>query len=213
MTLSFEPKGHVYRWNGQVVPSVTQVLHQWIRLEWSGVYVNTLSGATVDAVIFEAAGKVGKDIHIGAAYLLRGQGLDWDALSPDLVSPLKQCEVWVKLFSVKSLHVEEPMYSERLVVAGTPDLICTLNGDAKTIALVDIKTGLANDMVGAQTSGYEMIAREAKTIRKIIKRYSLVLPRDGSAYKFKPLDGYVDDATYFMACLTRHNYLRKRGLI
>ena len=211
---TFDPETHTYRVNGEPVPSVTQVLGQWLLPPGAAYYINTFTGATIDAEKFEAARKGGNAIHRGAAYLLKGQGLDWGALAPDLVAPLKQCGEWIRLFGVEPLYVEKPMFSEALGVAGTPDLICSLNGNKDYLALVDIKTGLVNDMVGAQTAAYEKLLRDFnlrdfKKIWQAIKRYSLILPRDGSPFKFSPLDD-KDDYAFFCARLTQYNYLKRR---
>ena len=208
--LTFDPEKHEYRANGELVPSVTQVLGQWLLPSGGAYHINTFTGQTIDAEKFENARESGNAIHKGAAYLLEGKGLNWNALAPQLVAPLRRCEEWIKTFGVKPLYVEEPMYSKPLGVAGTPDVLCTIYGDPHGLALVDIKTGLVNDMVGPQTAAYEKLTRDSKGIRKIIRRYSLVLPRDGSPYKFTPLTGEQDYA-FFCARLTQFNYLKKGG--
>ena len=207
--LTFDPEKHEYHANGELVPSVTQVLGQWLLPNSGAYYIDTVTGQTIDAESFGQAREAGNAIHKGAAYLLKGEGLNWNALATELAAPLRQCEEWIKTFGVKPLYVEEPMYSKTLGVAGTPDVLCAIYGDPHGLALVDIKTGLVNDMVGPQTAAYEKLARDFKGIRKIIRRYSLVLPRNGSPYKFTPLTDEKDYA-FFCARLTQFNYLKGR---
>lgn len=207
--LTFEPVEHIYQWDGLPVPSVTQILNQWIRPSGSPYYVDTFSGATILAETFEAARDAGSAIHKGAAYILTGQGLDWDALSPELVAPLRQLEEWVRLFKVEPLYVEEPMFSTVLGVAGTPDILCRINGDKHAVALVDIKTG-AYGLVAPQLYAYETIFREFHKCRKLIKRYVLHLPKNGGIYQFKPVeDNYA--WPFFLARLSQWRYLKSKG--
>mgnify|MGYP001559267038 CR=1 FL=1 len=207
--LTFDADKHIYRWNGQVVPSVTEIIGAWLPVKGADFYVNTFTGAIVYADKFEAAGKVGKAIHKACGYIANGQGVDMEAIDRALIPPLKQFKKWMGDFKAKPIAVETPMYSVKYEFAGTPDIVCELSQDKNILVVVDIKTGLVNDMAGVQTSGYEILAREDLKIRKIIKRYELILPRDGSQYKFKQLTD-KDDFTFFLSRLNQYNYLKNR---
>lgn len=207
--LTFDEDKHIYRWNGKSVPSVTQIIGAWLPVKGADFYVNTFSGAIIYADKFEAAGEVGKAIHKACGYVASGQGVDMLAIDSALIPPLKQFSKWVDDLKVKVRYTESPMYSEKYGFAGTPDIICEVGNDKNIVAVVDIKTGLVNDQVGSQTSAYEILTREFLKIRRIIKRYELILPRDGSPYKFKPLND-KNDLLFFLSRLNQYNYLKNR---
>lgn len=208
MSLKFNPETHTYTWNDKIVPSVTQVIGEWIRLKGTDYYVNVFTGTVIYADKFEAAGEIGRAIHKACAYIAKGVDVNMEVIDPTLVPPLGQFKKWMSDFKVKLLHVETPMYSTKYVFTGTPDILCEISENKNLIALVDIKTGLHNDMAGVQTAAYEILAREYLKIKKIIKRYELVLPRNGNNYKFIPLDN-KDDYIFFLSCLNQFNFLRR----
>ena len=200
--LNFEQEGHRYTWKGQPVPSVTAVLREWVKTPAG--YIHTVSGAMVETERFETAGAFGTAIHEGAALILCND-LDWDSLDPALVPPLREFERWMDDYKVQPLHIEEPMYSEKHGVAGTPDILGELQG-FRHLSLIDIKSGRVNATVGPQTGGYEIIFREQHKYRKPILRHELILPRDGSPYKFKSLNNNLDGA-FFLSRLFQYNFL------
>src|SRR3990167_7667643 len=99
--LTFEPATHTYRYGEKKICSVTEVLGQWLLPPGASYYVNTFTGESVPADTFEAARVMGSAIHVGAAYILKGQGLNWDTLAPELVEPFRQLEAWIKMFRVE----------------------------------------------------------------------------------------------------------------
>ena len=202
--LRFIPETHTYLWNDKVVPSCTQVLREWIKVNFGwGYYVHTGSGVTVDVATFEAAQDFGSAVHEAAKYILT-TGLDWDALDPSLVPPLKEFMRWVDDYKVKPSYVEQPMYSEKYGVAGTPDLIGRVQGFSQ-LDITDIKTGVINKMTGPQTGGYEIIFRDQEKYRGGIARHELILPRDGSPYKYNLLPNGNDNA-FFLSRLFQYQY-------
>ena len=202
---TFDPEAHIYRLGERVLPSVTQVLREWVKTPAG--YVHTVSGSLVDANRFETAGTFGIAIHIGAALILKDD-LDWNDLDPALAPPLMEFIRWTEDYKVKPLHVEEPMYSEKHGIAGTPDIIGMISG-FRHLDITDIKTGLVNEMVGPQVAGYELIFRERERYRKPIIRHELILPRDGSPYKFNELTNN-QDGPFFMSRLFQWNYLNAK---
>ncbi len=205
--LTFEEQDHIYRWNGKVVPSVTQVLREWVKLGNGRGYVHTVYGTYIDTPTFENVGDFGTAVHMGAKLIMTAS-LDWDVLDPALVPPLKEFVRWMDDYKVKPQYVEEPMYSSKYGVAGTPDIIGTING-FRHLDITDIKTGLVNEMVGPQISGYENIFRDQEKYRKPIVRHELILPRDGSPYKFKLLTKSTDGA-FFLSRLFQWQCLNSK---
>ena len=202
--LTFKEDSHIYAWDGQPVPSVTQVLNEFIKVSGRGIYVNTRSGTAIDAQTFENAQDFGTAMHMAAALILRGQGVEWNMLDEALVAPLRQFEKWIDDYKIKPLHIEQPFFSLKQSVAGTPDIIGDVRG-MKHLSIIDIKTGLKNDMVGPQLAGYEILFREQEVYRKPIFRHELILPRDGSPYKFT-LKNSLHDGTYFLTKLFQYNF-------
>lgn len=206
---TFDPESHIYGFDGRVLPSVTQSLNEWREVTVYGkrFFIHTINGTVVEGEVMDNAAAFGRAIHVGAALILQDD-LDWGDLDPALVAPLREFEKWVDDYKVKPVHIEEPMYSEKYGVAGTPDIIGTVNG-FRHLDITDIKTGLVNEMVGPQVAGYEIIFREREKYRKPIVRHELILPRDGSPYKYNELTNSQDGA-FFMSRLFQWQYLNAK---
>lgn len=203
---TFDPEGHIYRLDGRVLPSVTQSLNEWREVTVYGkrFFIHTINGTVVEGEVMDNAAAFGRAIHVGAALILQDD-LDWGDLDPALVAPLREFEKWVDDYKVKPVHIEEPMYSEKYGVAGTPDLIGEIQG-FRHRCLVDFKTG-AHALVAPQVYAYEMIYREQYKYRKPIIKHVLYLPKDGSAYQFKLVEDQ-EALPFFLSRLFQHNYLR-----
>lgn len=206
---TFEPETHTYRLEGRVLVSVTQVLNEWREAKVYGkrFLVHTTSGAAIDGEVMDNAATFGKAVHEGAKLILTGE-IDWNTVDEALIPPLMEFMRWTEDYKVKPVHVEEPMYSERHGVAGTPDLIGTVNG-FRHLDITDIKTGLVNEAVGPQVAGYEIIFREREKYRKPIVRHELILPRDGSPYRFNALTNN-QDGPFFLSRLFQWQYLNAK---
>lgn len=206
--LEFDPATHTYTYDGRVVPSVTQVIGEWIPVKHMGFdyLVNAFTGEMVAAEKFREAADFGTAVHKGAKLILTGEGLDWDALDPALEPPLRQLERWIGDFKVEPRHVEVPMYSKRYGVAGTPDIICFVLKNR--LIVCDIKTGSLG-AVGAQTAGYEILYREEyRRLSVKISRYALRLPKDGRPYDFIPMRN-PEDKQFFLSRVFQYHYARK----
>ena len=200
--LTFEKENHIYRINGNVVPSVTQTIGGWIKV--GRVYVNTFTGAAVPADLFEAAGAFGTDVHTMISYHITGD-LDTDALGSDFLAVLVQFERWVDTVKPEIIDNEVMLYSPRCQFAGTRDLKCIIN---KKLHIVDFKTG-AYDMAGPQLAAYVQLDKENDKSRAIRHRSVLYLPKDGSNYKFVSFRD-ANDFPFFLSRLATYNYLKGR---
>lgn len=205
MPLTFNKKLHEYQWGGQVVPSVTQALSEWIRIGIvGGFYVNTFSGQAIPARLFEHAADFGTAVHKAAGFILRGE-LDWGAMAPELIGPCLQFEAWRRDFAPDISGVEGRLYSQGYGYAGTYDLLIS-EGSRKWL-IIDIKTG-GHDLAGPQLAAYEQLLRE-DGVKGIIRRAVLYLPKDGGPYKLIEQTD-ARDWPFFLASLNRHNYLAGR---
>lgn len=181
-SLTFKDEGHVYHYNGVNVPSVTQVLHEFVETDFglNRYYVSTINGTAIPADIFEAAGDFGTALHLAAKYHLRhllGQGpaLDWNFLDEGVKTCLEQIIQWIDANQVKVLAVEVPMYSIKMNACGTFDLICEIPS-FKGISQVDFKTGYFT-LAGPRTKAYEEMFREITRYRGKMNRFVLSLPK------------------------------------
>jgi hypothetical protein len=206
MSLVYTDKTHTYTLDGVIVPSVTQIIGEWIDADIYGTMykVNVYSGVAVLADKFTAPAEFGRAIHKAAYLILTGQGLNWGKIDSALVPPVKQFQKWMLDHNVIPVLSEVPMASRKYGYAGTPDIFCYLDKKLKRLCLVDIKTG-EYDMAGAQTAAYEPLYREHTGFRGMIDRYVLHLPKDGSSYKFFKLENR-QDWHFFMSKLMEYKY-------
>jgi hypothetical protein len=205
---SFEEEGHIYKVDGRIIPSTTQILKEFVRIELYGevYYVDIYTGAAIRADYFEAAGAFGRAFHKCFYYLVSGQGLDKNLLHPTLLPCLLQLERWMAEYHPKPIICEEPLYSRQYDYCGTLDFYGYLKGIKKRRFLVDLKTGLFN-MAGPQTASYEQLVRENTGYKGIILRFVLHIPKAGSGYSFIPQTN-KQDMGYFVRERANYEYRR-----
>lgn len=184
--LVFEPVGHVYRYGGRVVPSVTQVLEP----------LQMLGGVSWD--VLEAARDFGTNVH-AACHLWNIGELDEETLDPALKPYLVD---WREFLSETGFVVrlsETPVYHAKMGYAGTPDV----EGDwQNTTWTLDIKSGVVPWTVGAQLAAY----REARIPRP---RRRLCVQLTGNGYKLHEQKDPSDFAL-FTSALNIHRAMAKR---
>lgn len=203
---------HVYRFtdtNEPCGPSVTTVLSNFVKVTFgAGTFYVDQSGNVISDEVMAAAADFGRGIHLAAFYLLSGRGLNYESLDPALVAPVQQFEAWLKYHGeARDGIFETPLYSEKLKVAGTPDLIYP---SKRETIVCDFKTGAPRKSDGPQLAAYEALYREAHGLRanhKIL-RYNLYLPKDGSRAKFAKQDSPLD-LHYFKSRLFSYSFERR----
>jgi hypothetical protein len=200
----FNADNHTYTTtDGRKLVGVTTVLGEYRRVSYAGreFYVDQ-AGNVIDADVMRNAADFGSAVHKCLEYALTvgPNGFSY----PDVIAPcVDQIWKWVQDYNPGVLSVEEQLYSERYMVAGTLDIMCRING---RLCLVDAKTG-DGKMTGPQTAAYEVLWREDTGSKEPIDRYLLRLPRDGGDYKFKALTN-PQDWNFFKAKLFCANYLK-----
>lgn len=201
--LKFEPNGHEYRWNNQIVPSVTQILGEFLHI--GHFYISTFTGASIPAYRMEAARDFGTAVHRMIALDIAGE-LDEETLDDRLLAVLKNWQQLRGMIRPEIIMSETPLYCSAHNYAGTPDIVCKIKG---VLSIIDCKTGLLGHC-GPQLSGYEIPVREHLKTRARFDRYGLHLPKDGGAAK---LIKYEDrnDWEFFKCRLFQYRYLRGRG--
>jgi len=142
MQIDFEAEGHVYRLDGQVVPSVTQVLS--LLEDWSHV----------DPVVLEAARVFGQHVH-DAVHLWNIGELDWDTLDKPLVRPVEQ---WAELIEDNDITIiasEIVVAHPLLKCAGRLDTLVEWRKRRCVRGILDVKSGQIPRTVGPQTDAYK----------------------------------------------------------
>lgn len=189
--LTFDQDKHEYRWQGRIVPSVTQILKP----------LRDFSGIPAEVLIRKR--DIGVALHAAVALDI-GDDLDEDtvdeAVRPYLIA-------WREFRRENNLHqadfgeVEQPMVHALHRYAGTPDLTVFLN---RRWSLIDLKTETAiHPATAVQTAAYlEMV--NSRSGSKVLDRFGLQLRADGS-YR---LEQYKDkqDFNIFISLLNVHRW-------
>lgn len=183
--LTFQAEGHVYRFKGAVVPSVTTVLQQ----------LQYLQGIPWD--VLEAAREFGTHVH-QACHLYNQNDLVEDELHPALVPYLNQYKRFLADTGFIVTGSEILVYNDLARYAGQEDFEGIFRG---TTWGVDIKSGVVPSTVGAQTAAYQQA--RPKDVRPK-RRACLQLMVDD--YKFIE-QKEVSDFSLFTSALNcyRHN--------
>lgn len=167
--LTFNEELHEYRLNGQVVPSVSEIIEP----------LNDFRFVSQEAL--ERARVLGRAIHLTIQYWHEGT-LD-EANTPELL--LKYLASW-KMFC-SDLHYRPTMLERRvchqkLRYAGTLDNAGVMNDNDDW--LLDVKSGQVYPGHALQTMGYKLAGIEEKLFTRDTKRACVYLDPEG--YDFKP---------------------------
>lgn len=191
--LIFDESSHTYKWQGRVLPSVTQVLKGAGLTE----YLDRIPADTL-----EKARLRGKAVHEACQYVDEGIGFFY--IPPEIQGYVDAWEKFKKDTGIVFEEIEKPRFHPIYLFAGTPDRVGILNGRP---CIPDIKTYEAPEWAGIQTSGYEIILRSKE--RPLFDRYAVHLKDDGK-YKITQFKG-LEDSKLFMACLAISNWKQIYG--
>lgn len=174
MNLTFDPATHIYKVNGEVWPSVTQILKDM--------------GFIDDRWFNEYARERGSLAHLIIKWDCQGV-LDEDTVDPILRPYLDAWRLFVDDTGFVSGSVETPLYDPIRRFAGTPDNVGELY---EVPAEIDYKTGAISPVTGLQLAGYELLTG------KRLKRYGLQLMNTGK-YKLTPFRDRNDRHVFLSA--------------
>lgn len=200
--LSFDPTEHVYRWRGQPVPSVTQVMtNAGLTFDYSRVPERYLRRAAARGTAVHRA--VAQALRTGSWQLDFGVG--WD---PDIEPAVRAAERFFtdSPLMVKTQRVEQMMYSQTYGFAGTVDW----RGKVEDLpSIIDFKTADRLDVVaaGIQTAAYEILDREVYGGSGCL-RFALHLRCDGT-YHLEPLADDNDGPAFIEAALEARGVSRE----
>ena len=196
MSLTFDAGPHEYRWDGRVVPSVTQLIKPYT--------ADTLR--FVDPAKLERARQMGVAVHLMVElHLLREL-----ASIPAWQEPYM--DAWLRFEQEQEFAViatETKLYHPTMGYAGTPDLIGTLKASRRRPAVIDLKRSLwAGRAIGLQTSGYKRLWNaDPDHIDTVVDRFALVL-HDDRTYTLTQYADPQDDAA-FLAAVTLWKWQRQ----
>jgi len=194
--LEFDPKEHIYRFNGIIVPNVTTILKKLKFIDFGNVSDTTLERARIlGGYVHEATALDDKD------------DLDFNSLSPGLKPYVEAWRKFKEDFKIrfKSEQIEKPLYSKIYRFSGTPDReAIEINGK---MTLVDIKTSTTMQRYFELTTAAYKILQEENLGIKIVQRWGIQLLPDGT-YKIHPYKNNSDE-TVFLSCLNIYKWLER----
>ncbi len=200
MSLTFLSEGHVYKWEGYPVPSVSSILEHGGAKE---VY---------DSPDSEFYMRRGTAVHVACEYFDQGI-LNIGKLDEMLVPYVNGWKMFREFTTFQPYDdaIERKLYHPIYQYAGTIDRVCLFEG---VLTILDIKTGQPYPWHGQQLAAYELLVRHAlgKPNRTVdpIKRMCVMLQGD-NRFKIEPYND-DDDHAAWMASLTTRNWKEKHGL-
>ncbi len=190
--LTFNEELHEYRYNGEIVPSVTQLL--------SAVGLPDLSG--IPEANLKIGQERGKKVH-QITELWDRHTLDESGLSESGHKYLAQwAYAWDMLGRPEWTGIEVKLYADGF--AGTPDRVF-INEPKRFCLLPDIKTGYDLIAVGPQTAGYEWLIKKCVPKIRKFRRVSVRLDIEQSRPKLEELNEPADTAV-FQSSLNIYNF-------
>jgi hypothetical protein len=204
--LVFDPGPHEYRFDGQRVPSVTQILAA------TGVSVDfeELAGMShrLGAAISDKRG-LGTALHADA-HAYDDNDLDWSTVDPRVEPYLQAWVTFRKNSGLVPMRRERRVYNPIYRYAGTLDGIFAK--DAATSVLVDIKTG-DPESAGAQfqLAAYQLAHELEPDHTTIHERWSVQLtPGRSTPYRVTRYDDWRDFETWKAIVTTYHHQHARR---
>ncbi len=198
--LTFEPDAHIYRWRGEVRPSVTQVLKD---MKISPSYPPDRGWL-----------EFGTAVHRCCQLVLLDR-LDLDETSPVLHPYVDAFRRVRDDYRLEPIATELAVYHEDLGYAGTLDLHCRVFG--KDHAIIDYKTGAPPESTALQTAAYDLALSRMQGFpsRSGRRRFAMRLLTDETKTTGKTkLTEFTDpmDAEYFKGILLHWKYQNRKGV-
>jgi hypothetical protein len=192
--LRFDPEAHEYRFDGEVVPSVTQVL------------APIVDYSAVPAFMLNYAADRGTQAHY-ACELYDADELDEESLDERLVPYV---EAW-KAFRAESgftiEHSEQRLYHPRYRYAGTCDRVGILNGRRTVLEIKTTATLLPATAV--QCAAYQAAFNETAPAAMRAKGCVAVHLRPDGSYRLERYEDTREHFAAFVALLTLKNWRAK----
>lgn len=197
--LTFTEVGHEYRWCDALVPSVTQVLAPLT--DYSKIPPDRLAHARDEGIAIHQMIQLDVENRLDLALLP-----EW--LEMRYVAWLKFCSET----GFTPRFCERARYSDRIRVAGMPDLDGFFRKAPNRLAVVDAKRSFyAGRNIGLQTAGYEYLIESEEPETRVHERGALRLDANGT-YKYESSNNpnsklfSAMDRTVFLAAVAMHRW-------
>jgi len=184
-SLVFRESDHKYFWNGNLVPSVTQILSD------TGLWPDY---SQLDPFYADRGNKVHRAISLWEKWRLRE-----DLLSAQLWPYLESYKLWKIMIGYVPISIETPSYNPTFNYAGTADSYGDSEFWGRDI-FVDIKCGPPNIFFGLQLAGYALMKEDYYRY----KRVSVHLQKDGSIANHQVHDNQEDFQIFKSAVTVYH---------
>jgi hypothetical protein len=196
--LTFDEPSHVYRYDGTVIPSVTQI-------------IAPLSDySMINPEVMKRAQELGTAVH-RMTELHDRDDLEEESLDEEFHGDLLAWKRFKQDMNFMPLTIECRLFDKMRGFAGTSDrtgLIKSSLGKLR-LSVIDLKKMLfLGPQIGVQLAAYQHLHTIAGS--PVLDRYALGLHADGT-YRLKQYEDMLDMPTFF-ALLTYHNYRMKHGL-
>lgn len=193
--LTLEESGHIYRADGVIVPSVTQVLSD----------VGIINYSMMLWPDRERYLQRGKDVHAATHYDDEGD-LDDATLQEDLIGYLGAWRKFRMDTAFTPDLIEHRGFHEKYRYAGTLDRLGTW--DAKGRILLDLKTGDLPWWISLQLAAYAAFFKSPASFRRV----GVELHGDGT-YRVQefPCKDFQVDFQVFIQALTIYNLKRRHS--
>ncbi len=187
--LTFTKQNHEYRYEGVVIPSVSEIL--------SGAGLSNFS--MVNRRMLEIAQERGENVHLACEYYDRGI-LDESTVDPDLAGYVDGWKAFVADYKPKFKMIEEKLCNLDLWFAGTMDRVATIKCKQ---TIIDIKTGVKSKAHEVQLGAYSFF----KEMKNVKAAWTVYLSKTGK-YTIEVHD-LERGRKVFLSALTLHKYKNK----
>jgi hypothetical protein len=184
--LEFDSQHHRYWLEGELLPSVTQILE--------GV-------GMIDTRFYtEEARLLGSAVHQATQYLDEGD-LDEDSVDPQMRGHLAAYQLFKKETGFSPVEIEVQVYHPEYRYAGTFDRLGVIVQGRQV--LVDLKTGPVQPWVGLQLAGYALCIRTGG----FPQRWGVYLREDGRYF----ITEFTDrkDKDVFLSAVSVFQWIRR----
>lgn len=192
MKIEFDEQTHIYKLNGKIIPSVTQILS------------NLSNFSFVSPEVLARKADIGCKVHKACEWWDKNE-LDEETLHPIISGYLSGWKKFKKDTRYIPMIWEVLAASEKYLFGGRIDSVGVID-DKQT--LVDIKTGIKTKSHSLQTAAYQILWEE-EVKGRIRQRLCVYLKKDGN-YSIEPHSDKIDKYK-FLEELRRYKNERVSG--
>ena len=191
--LDFDERSHIYRLNGEIIPSVSAVMSPLSQFKYAGVQLGTLNTAATK----------GTEVHNAIETYIN---FEIEDISEANRGYFEAFQKWYDIYTPDVSSAEYRVYHKLMRYAGTCDMICSIN-DIPT--LVDYKTtATVSDMTCAIQLEAYLQALKSHGIE--IQRKIILHLKNNGEYDIREYPAKdIESLQVFGALYTLYNYMKK----